>query len=407
LAERTRSEEKRKSKEAEKGGESVKAHKFPEQLLKVQRLKKFFPVKAGAFSTKNLTLKAVDGVNFDLYKGETLGIVGESGCGKTTIGRCVARLYDPEEGRIYLHPQQSIVEQVDVLDLERLNLEEELSVRDPNSSLHGKSTAELKKKIKQLRQQANQLASKTDLLSMDKSTLKNARKSVQMIFQDPWASLNPHMIVKDIIGEGPKEFNMHQGMNLNRWVMELLDRVGLPNAAANRYPHEFSGGQRQRICIARALALTPELVICDEPVSALDVSIQAQVLNLLISLQEDFGLTFMFIAHDLSVVEFISDRMMVMYLGRAVETSNAEQLYKNPRHPYTQSLLSAVPIADPEHVSQEILLEGDVPSPVNPPSGCTFHTRCRYKTEVCTQIRPLLEKDQDGHKIACHNPPNG
>ncbi|NCN05357.1 MAG: ATP-binding cassette domain-containing protein [Spirochaetales bacterium] len=377
-----------------------------ETILKVQRLKKYFPVKAGAFSTKNLILKAVDEVSFDMYRGETLGLVGESGCGKTTIGRCVARLYQPDEGRIYLHPQQSIVETVDLLDLERLSLVEELEQTRIGGVVTKKGLADLQKKITNLKTQADEAAKTTDLLSMDTRALKEARKSVQMIFQDPWASLNPHMIVKDIIGEGPKEYGIQRGMNLDRWVMELLDRVGLPAAAANRYPHEFSGGQRQRICIARALALTPQLVVCDEPVSALDVSIQAQVLNLLISLQEDFGLTFLFIAHDLSVVEFISDRMMVMYLGRAVETSNSEQLYGNPRHPYTQSLLSAVPVADPEYKSEEILLEGDVPSPVNPPSGCTFHTRCRYKTEICTQVRPILEKDKNGHKIACHNPPN-
>ena len=378
-----------------------------DQILKVQRLKKYFPVKAGAFSSKNLILKAVDGVNFDLQAGETLGLVGESGCGKTTIGRCVARLYDPDEGRIYLHPQQNIVEEVDALDLRRIELIEEVRKLESQQKKSRGAVRELNKQIRTLKQDADEIASATDLLSMNGKALKEARKSVQMIFQDPWASLNPHMIVKDIVGEGPKEYGIHKGGNLDKWVLELLDRVGLPSAAANRYPHEFSGGQRQRICIARALALTPKLVICDEPVSALDVSIQAQVLNLLISLQEDFDLTFLFIAHDLSVVEFISDRMMVMYLGRAVETANARQLYANPRHPYTQSLLSAVPVADPEHVSTEIILEGDVPSPVNPPSGCTFHTRCRYKTEICTKVRPILEKDQDGHRIACHNPPNG
>lgn len=242
---------------------------------------------------------------------------------------------------------------------------------------------------------------------MDGKTLKAARRQIQLIFQDPWASLNPHMRVKDIIAEGPKEFDIHRGSSLTSWVNELLDLVGLSSAAANRYPHEFSGGQRQRICVARALALTPSIVICDEPVSALDVSIQAQVLNLLISLQEEFNLTYIFIAHDLSVVEYISDRVAVMYLGRIVETSRANQLYRNPRHPYTQSLLSAIPVADPLVKTEQILLEGEVPSPVNPPSGCNFHPRCRYRTETCVQQTPVLEKDQDGHRIACHNPPNG
>lgn len=377
-----------------------------ERIITIQRLKKYFPVKAGAFSTHNLTLKAVDDVSFDLYKGETLGVVGESGFGKTTVGRCILRLYEPDEGRIYLHPKQPIIDEVDTLDTQRIALEAELRTLE---TAQGKASAarHLRAKIKKLKDDADAATANTDLLSMDPKHLKAARKSVQMIFQDPWASLNPHMIVKDIVGEGPKEFGMSKGMSLDKWVMELLDRVGLPRAAANRYPHEFSGGQRQRICIARALALTPEVVVCDEPVSALDVSIQAQILNLLISLQEDFGLTFMFVAHDLSVVEFISDRVMVMYLGKAVEKASSAQLYSNPRHPYAQSLLSAVPVADPDYQSEEIILEGDVPSPVNPPSGCAFHPRCLYKTDICTKVTPVLEKNQNGHLIACHNPPKG
>lgn len=228
-----------------------------------------------------------------------------------------------------------------------------------------------------------------------------------MIFQDPWASLNPHMVVKDIIGEGPREFGTHAGSTLNALVRDLLDRVGLPSAASNRYPHEFSGGQRQRICIARALATNPSLIVCDEPVSALDLSIQAQILNLLIDLQEDFGLSLLFVAHDLSVVEYMSDRIVVMYLGKIVEEAASSQLYRNPRHPYTQSLLSAIPVADPEVNVQPEVLEGDVPSPVHPPRGCSFHTRCRYRTDICAEVRPVLEKEREGHRIACHNPPSG
>lgn len=375
-----------------------------EVVLKVQNLKKYFPVKASFFSSHNLILKAVEHVNFDLHRGETLGLVGESGCGKTTVGRSLVRLYEPEEGRVWLNPVDSITAEVAALDNERIQLKEELDKTTTKKNQKNPATV---KKIQALRKQANEIASGTDLLSMDGKTLKAARRQIQLIFQDPWASLNPHMRVKDIIAEGPKEFDIHRGSSLTSWVNELLDLVGLSSAAANRYPHEFSGGQRQRICVARALALTPSIVICDEPVSALDVSIQAQVLNLLISLQEEFNLTYIFIAHDLSVVEYISDRVAVMYLGRIVETSRANQLYRNPRHPYTQSLLSAIPVADPLVKTEQILLEGEVPSPVNPPSGCNFHPRCRYRTETCVQQTPVLEKDQDGHRIACHNPPNG
>jgi oligopeptide/dipeptide ABC transporter ATP-binding protein len=252
-----------------------------------------------------------------------------------------------------------------------------------------------------------QIAATTDVLSMSAQRMKQARRQIQMVFQDPWASLNPRMLVKDLIGEGPYELGERRGKELENLVMELLDKVGLPRVAANRYPHEFSGGQRQRIGIARALALTPSLIVCDEPVSALDVSIQAQILNLLISLQDDFNLTYIFIAHDLSVVQYVSDRVAVMYLGKIVELAKSADIYANPRHPYTISLLSAVPVADPDYQSQQIILEGDVPSPVNPPSGCTFHPRCPYRIDVCDKLIPELEKARDGHVIACHNPPNG
>jgi oligopeptide transport system ATP-binding protein len=322
------------------------------------------------------------------------------------VGRSILRLYEPDEGRVYLNPKDDVVSKVDELDLKRLEIREEYNSRLSNGEskrvLHPLSV-----EMKQLKKEADLIARETDMLTMNGETLKVARRQIQMIFQDPWASLNPHMMVKDIIGEGPKEFDLHRGSSLDGWVMELLDRVGLPKAAANRYPHEFSGGQRQRICIARALALTPNVVVCDEPVSALDVSIQAQVLNLLIGLQQDFDLTFLFIAHDLSVVEYISDRVSVMYLGKMAETATSKQLYANPRHPYTQSLLSAVPVADPERNTESVPLTGDVPSPVNPPSGCRFHTRCKFATDICKIETPILEKDKDGHKIACHNPPNG
>ena len=379
-------------------------------LLKVVGLKKVFPVKASAFSNKTLDLRAVDGVDLELKRGETLGLVGESGCGKTTVGRCLLRLYEPDAGRVYLDPDEQVVTQVTELDQEAATLSQEVAELDAQptkTAADRQRVRSLRSAMKQKKANAKELAKETDLLSMDRRTLKASRRRIQLVFQDPWASLNPHMVVKDIIGEGPREYGTHVGRDLDRWVMELLEKVGLPPQAANRYPHEFSGGQRQRIGIARSLALTPSLIVCDEPVSALDVSIQAQILNLLISLQDDFDLTYIFIAHDLSVVQYISDRVSVMYLGKVVETSEAAALYANPRHPYTISLLSAVPVADPDHPNELRPPEGDVPSPVNPPPGCTFHPRCPYKIDVCERVVPVLGKSQDGHTIACHNPPNG
>ena len=379
-------------------------------LLKVTGLKKIFPVKASAFSTRTLDLRAVDGVDLVLKRGETLGLVGESGCGKTTVGRCLLRLYEPNAGRIFLDPDEHIVTQVTELDAEAGELSnqlDDLTNGHVNTGEDRKQIRVLKQSIARKKQQADHLASGSDLLRMNRRKLKESRRRIQMVFQDPWASLNPHMVVKDLIGEGPKEYGTHVGRDLDRWVMELLEKVGLPPQAANRYPHEFSGGQRQRIGIARALALTPSLIVCDEPVSALDVSIQAQILNLLISLQEDFDLTFIFIAHDLSVVQYISDRVAVMYLGKIVETAEAAALYAKPRHPYTISLMAAVPVADPDHPNELRPPEGDVPSPVNPPSGCTFHPRCPHRIAVCDQVVPVLGKSEAGHVIACHNPPKG
>lgn len=394
------------------GAGKRKREKFVDnQLLAVRNLKKYFPVKAGPFSGKSLILKAVDGINMDVARGETIGLVGESGCGKTTAGRCILRLYEPNEGRIFLDPQKhagviSRVEELDALRLEKQALIDQMQKDLSGPKTLRKELRELTKEVRELRLKANGLAKNTDILSMGREQMSIARRRIQMVFQDPWASLNPMMLVKDLVGEGPKEFGTHKGAALEKWVFELLDKVGLPRAAANRYPHEFSGGQRQRIGIARALSLTPSLIVCDEPVSALDVSIQAQVINLLIELQDDFDLTYIFIAHDLSVVQYVSDRVAVMYLGKMVENAKASQLYKNPRHPYTISLLSSVPVADPEHKAEEIILEGDVPSPVNPPPGCSFHPRCRYALDVCRKETPELGRDKDGHVISCHNPPN-
>ena len=315
-------------------------------LLEVENLKKYFPVKKGVFSHTVGQVKAVDGVSFNLKQGETLGLVGESGCGKTTVGRSILRLIEPTDGRITFNGQ--------------------------------------------------------DLLALDHEALRNTRASLQIIFQDPFSSLDPRMNVSQIIAEPIRNHLQLSKSQARDRVAYLMERVGLHPEHRSRYPHEFSGGQRQRIGIARALALNPLLIICDEPVSALDVSIQAQVVNLLAQLQEQMNLSYLFIAHDLSVVEHISNRVAVMYLGGIVELTTDEELYQNPQHPYSQALLSAVPIPDPELHRQKILLLGDVPSPANPPPGCTFHTRCPERTDICSREAPVFKNIGREHWVSCH-----
>ena len=329
----------------------MKAYTHHERpLLEVKGLKMAFDVTEKRFSKERDYLKAVDGVDFSVLRGETLGIVGESGCGKSTTGKLIMQLLEPTEGSI-------LFEGVDLSEL---------------------SHEEMRKK----------------------------RKDLQMIFQDPYSSLNPRMRVFDIIAEPLLSHQIAKGKALYDQVLELMEVVGLNKAHAYRFPHEFSGGQRQRIGIARALALKPKLIVCDEPVSALDVSIQSQILNLLAKLQQEFDLTYIFIAHGLPAVKHISDRIAVMYLGRIVEIADKEQLFKNTKHPYTQGLLSAVPIPDPElrHNKERIILKGDMPSPVNPPSGCAFRTRCMYATEKCSAVVPPLTEHEPGHFAACHYP---
>ena len=312
-------------------------------LIQVENLKKYFPVKHGG------TLKAVNDVSFDIKAGETLGMVGESGCGKSTVGRTVLRLYEPTAGQVKFNG--------------------------------------------------------TNIYSLNKTKMKEYRRYMQMIFQDPYASLNPRMTITDIIGEA---LDIHKltsgGAARKKRVEELLDLVNLNPDHANRYPHEFSGGQRQRIGIARALAVDPKFIICDEPISALDVSIQAQVVNLLKELQERLGLTYLFIAHDLSMVKHISDRVAVMYLGKMVELADSETLYSEPLHPYTKALMSAIPVPDPdvEATKERIVLQGEIPSPINPPSGCFFRTRCPYATERCAIEAPEFREAKPGHHVACH-----
>ncbi len=315
-------------------------------LLDVRNLKTYYPVVGGILRRRTGWVKAVDDVSFAIKRGETLGLVGESGCGKTTIGRSIIRLLKPIGGQVMFE---------------------------------GK-----------------------DILSLPSDQMKKARKDLQIIFQDPYGSLNPRMPVGDIIGEGLMVHGMKNRKEREKVVQEFLSVVGLRKEYVRRYPHEFSGGQRQRIGIARALALRPKLVVGDEPVSALDVSIQSQVLNLLKDLQREFGLTYLFIAHDLSVVEYISDRVAVMYLGKMVELATVEELYANPRMPYTQALLSAIPTTDPSVKKQRIVLQGDVPSPINPPSGCPFRTRCWLAQDICAEKTPPLREVSPNHWAACH-----
>jgi oligopeptide/dipeptide ABC transporter ATP-binding protein len=315
-------------------------------LLDVRNLKTYYPVLGGVLRRRVGWVKAVDDVSFSIKSGETLGLVGESGCGKTTVGRSIIRLLKPQAGEV-------------IFD--------------------GKN-----------------------ILALPRDQMKAVRKDMQIIFQDPYGSLNPRMPVGDIIGEGLLVHGMKNRKEREEVVQYFLSVVGLRKEYVRRYPHEFSGGQRQRIGIARALALRPKFVVGDEPVSALDVSIQSQVLNLLKDLQGEFGLTYLFIAHDLSVVEYISDRVGVMYLGRMVELATADELYANPRMPYTQALLSAIPIADPEVKKQRIVLQGDVPSPINPPSGCPFRTRCWLAQDICAAERPALREVAPSHWAACH-----
>ena len=319
-----------------------------EVILRVQNLKKYFPIRRGVFRRQVGEVKAVDDISFEVYRGETLGVVGESGCGKTTAGRTIIRLYEPTSGHVYFN---------------------------------GK-----------------------DLATLSGGELRKMRRKMQMIFQDPYASLNPRMSVEGIVSEPLEIHRMTNGRQRKDRVAELLHLVGLNPALMNRFPHEFSGGQRQRIGLARSLALNPDLVICDEPISALDVSIQAQVVNLLEDLQKELGLTYIFIAHDLSMVRHISRRVAVMYLGKIMELTDRETLYKNPLHPYTQALLSAIPVADPEveEKRRRIILEGDLPSPANPPKGCNFNTRCPLAMDICFHVEPELIEVEADHWCACH-----
>jgi oligopeptide/dipeptide ABC transporter ATP-binding protein len=341
-------------------------------LLQVEGLTKFFPVREGLLGRVAAHVKAVDDVSFRVGEGETLGLVGESGCGKTTVGRSILRLIDPTDGLVMFDGAVVHAPSADLAD--RLS-GHALPAGDPLLSKQAVGGQELRR----------------------------LRRHMQIIFQDPYASLNPRMSVADIVGESLKVHRLVRGRRaLEERVRELLVKVRLDSSYVNRYPHEFSGGQRQRIGIARALSLSPKFIVCDEAVSALDVSIQAQVINLLMDLREELGLSYLFVAHDLSVVRHISDRVAVMYLGKIVEQGRTVDLFKRPGHPYTRALLSAVPVADPTRRSERIVLQGDVPSPLNPPPGCAFHTRCPAAMDVCSQQPPPLREGGDGHSWTCH-----
>ena len=315
-------------------------------ILEVKNLKKYFPIEKSLFGKTLTSLKAVDDVSFSLKRGTTIGVVGESGCGKTTLGRTILRLYDADGGQI---------------------------IFDGN-----------------------------DITNLNKSQMRKFRTDMQLVFQDPYSSLPPRMTVGNIIAEAVRVHNIVPKEEVSNYVRDIMKKCGLQMSYYDRYPHEFSGGQRQRICIARALAVNPKLVICDEPVSALDVSIQAQIINLLKDLQKNMGLTYVFISHDLSVVKYITDNILVMYLGNTMEMGDTDELFDNPLHPYTRALFSAVPVPDPDVKSKRIILEGDIPSPANPPKGCKFHTRCSECMNVCKFVAPKYVEARPEHFVACH-----
>jgi oligopeptide/dipeptide ABC transporter ATP-binding protein len=346
-----------------------------QDIIQIRDLKKYYPVKAGVFLRHVADVKAVDSVDLNIRRGECLGLVGESGCGKTTLGKTIIRLHEATSGRIYFDQPADTVDEI-----ERL--------------LESKNPEELDR--------AKTLLKEVDITQLSSRRLLALRQRFQVVFQDPSNSLDPRMLVKDIIGEPLVSQHLLPAREIDERVNELLGIVGLSKEHRMRYPHEFSGGQRQRIAVARALATNPEFVMMDEPTSALDVSVQAQILNLLKTLQDEFQLTYLFVTHHLLVVKYISNRIAVMYLGKMVETSPTAELFREPLHPYTKALLSAIPVPDPRTKREKIILTGDVPNPINPPAGCRFHPRCPFATDICRQVEPQLEAADGEHMVACH-----
>lgn len=381
-------------------------------ILKVENLVKYFPIRAGVFKRIVGWVKAVDDVSFEINEGETVGLVGESGCGKTTIGMVLLRLYEPTSGRIiianedttyFFMPPLRAKSYLKRTYIDRFNklLKDAGSKDAVIDTLEGVDKIYAKLFFNEARSSAKKFYSL--LLSNMDEKRREFRKNVQIVFQDPYSSLNPRLRIKSIVGEGPAVHRLVKSeKELINKVRSVLEDVGISGDYMYRFPHEFSGGQRQRIGIARALALSPKLVIADEAVSALDVSIRSQIINLMKDLQREHKLTYLFISHDLAVIKYVSDRIIVMYLGKIVETASKKELFDKPLHPYTRALMSAIPIPNPNIKKERIILTGDVPSPVNPPPGCRFHTRCYMAVDVCSKIEPKLREISPGHAVACH-----
>jgi len=351
-------------------------------LIEARDMKKYFPIRGGLFKKSIGSVKAVDGVTLPIRKGETIGLVGESGCGKTTAGRCMLQLTPPTGGHIYYKMPGDVRDRM-------IQLEREMNGKEITGS-------------GDLERELNDIQAKYALDLKDTESMRMLRREMQIVFQDPFSSLNPRMLIKDVIGEPLQVHGISKGSDLRNRVTAMLERVGLNPEHLYRYPHEFSGGQRQRIGVARALALNPEFIVLDEPTSALDVSVQAQILNLLNDLQNEFNLTFLFISHDLSTIRYMCNRINVMYLGKVVESAPKDTLFDDPKHPYTKALLSVIPVPDPGYSKERIVLSGDVPSPANPPSGCRFHTRCKYREAICEMEEPPLREISKDHYVACH-----